>query len=75
MPANDFQHTAIQSIKNRASGSGWVLTNLGHNMDGDNAVVEIETINRTTGKHRTQRFSVDPKGNSTSTYDYEKDLD
>lgn len=75
MPANDFQHTAIQSIKNRASGAGWVLTNLGHSMDGDNAVVEIETINRNTGKHRTQRFSVDPKGNASSTYDYEKDLD
>ena len=75
MPANDYQHTAIQSIKNSASRSGWILTNLGHNMNGDDAVVEIETVNRSTGKHRTQRFIIDPKGNAKSIYDYEKDLD
>lgn len=75
MPANDYQYVAINALKNRASGGGWVLTNLGHNMDGDNAVVEVETINRTTGKHRTQRFKIDAKGNSTETYNYEKDLD
>ena len=75
MPANDYQYTAIQSLKNRASGAGWVLSNLGHNMSGDNAVVEIETVNRGSGKHRTQRFEIDPKGNAKQTYDYEKDLD
>ena len=75
MPANDFQYVAINTLKNRASGSGWVLTNLGHNMDGADAVVEVESINRATGKHRTQRFKIDPKGNSTETYNYEKDLD
>lgn len=75
MPANDYQYTAIQSIKNAASGRGWVLNSLGHVMDGDVAKVEVETVNRTTGKIRTQRFDVDLKGNTAGTYDYEKDLD
>lgn len=75
MPANDFQYTAIQSLKNSASGKGWILNNLGHVMDGDVAKVEIETVNRADGKQRVQRFDVDLKGNVKGTYDVEKALD
>lgn len=75
MPANDYQYTAIQSIKNSVAGGGWTLTNLGHRMEGEVAKVEIERINRATGKHQTQRFDIDVKGNATNTYSYEKDLD
>jgi hypothetical protein len=75
MPYNDFQYTAMNSLKTRASTGGWKLAILGHNMDGDVLKVEIESTNPTTGKHRTQRFDVDVKGNTKPTYEFEKDLD
>lgn len=62
MPPNDFQHTAIQSIKNSGSGNGWTLTQIGSRMDGDDVIVERVTHNTARQQINTSTYRVDKKG-------------
>lgn len=62
---NDFQHAELNSIKSRnQGGGGWKLTEFGHRMRGDAAVVRCVRYHAETKMRHTIEYEVDPRGTS-----------
>jgi hypothetical protein len=60
---NDLQHTELNSIKVRNSGgAGWVLSEFGHMMRGDVAVVRCIRFNAQQKVRRTVEYEIDQRG-------------
>jgi hypothetical protein len=60
---NDFQHTELNSIKSRnQGGGGWTLSEFGHRMAGDKAVVRCVRFHAGEKMKHILEYEVDPRG-------------
>lgn len=73
---NDFQHAELNSIKTRNSGGGggWALSEFGHRMQGETAIVMCIRMNSERRTRRTVVYEVDPRGVSKLVDDREEAL-
>lgn len=68
---NDFQHTELNSIKTKNSGSGWLLQEFGHRMQGDTVIARCVRFSPDKQVRRTIEYTIDTRGVSSVLTDRE----
>lgn len=60
---NEFQHTELNSIKSRnQGGGGWMMSEFGHRMRGDIAIVLCVRFHAKDKLKHTLEYEIDPRG-------------